>query len=228
MFSVILLSGGVGSRSGKNIPKQYCDLQGKRVINYCLDSIKDAGLLEEIVIVYGDGFLDLVKEIMEPYQNFFKTIKYVPGGETRQDSVMSGLDACSYGNILLHESARPLITSDDLKKVAEYPEDNVTMGIDIPFTVLRKSNGFIESILERETLFNVQLPQKFNRETLLNAHKNAKKHKKTFTDDSSLVFYYNSKVAVINGSEENIKLTTANDFSIAERILNNRNNRQDN
>ncbi|QEN05024.1 2-C-methyl-D-erythritol 4-phosphate cytidylyltransferase [Thiospirochaeta perfilievii] len=225
MISTILLSGGVGSRSGKNIPKQYCELDGKVIFLYCIDELIKANLVEELVVVYGDGFKDLIVKLLNNYKNCFSCIKFVKGGSTRQESVLNGLKECSGSRVLLHESARPLITDEELLKVANHPSQNVTMGIDIPFTVLKHRDGKIDSILNREELFNVQLPQKFNREDLLKAHICSIKDGRSFTDDSSLMFYYKYDVAVISGSEENIKITSANDFSVAEGILNSRKNR---
>lgn len=228
MISTILLSGGVGSRSGKNIPKQYCYLLEKRVITYCLDSIYDAGLKNELVIVYGEGFLDLLEEILSTYKDKFRTIKYIPGGETRQLSVFNGLNAVTGESVVLHESARPLITANDIKKVTLHPSDFVTMGVDIPYTVLKQKDGNITEILERSELFNVQLPQKFKTKDLISAHCNAISDNRSFTDDSSLLFAYNYTVAVIDGSHENIKITTSGDFPIAEDILKHRKIRQEN
>lgn len=225
MISSMLLSGGTGSRSGKNIPKQYCELCGKMIIKYCLDELVKAELTDEVVIVYGDGFLDLLKSILKDYSLSFKSVKYVAGGETRQESVYNGLKECSYKTVLLHESARPLITAENLKTIIGHRAHNVTMGIDIPFTVLKRENGMITGVLKREELFNVQLPQKFDRDTLIDAHNKALQNGKSFTDDSSLIFHYNNEVAVIPGSEENIKITTPGDFAIAEEIIKNRNTR---
>ena len=222
MISTILLSGGVGSRSGKNIPKQYCKLKEKTIFCYCLEEIIKANLTKELVIVYGLGFLETIKNIVKPFKTEFKSIKYVLGGNTRQESVYNGLQVCTGNQVILHESARPLITSNDLLKIANFHSENVTMGIDIPFTVLQKNNGKITNILKRDELFNVQLPQKFNLEQLINAHELAIEEDRKFTDDSSLMFYYSNSVDVLDGSTENIKITNSKDFIIAEEILNKR------
>lgn len=227
MISTILLSGGVGLRSGKNMPKQYIELFGKRIINYCLDSLLDANLNHELILVYGDGFLELLKEIMESYAGKFETVKFILGGETRQLSVYNGLLSATCETVILHESARPLITVEDLNNVVNHPSDSVTMGLDIPFTVLKQRNGEVVEILEREELFNVQLPQKFKTSDILKAHRTAMDENRTFTDDSSLLFAYNGKVSVIRGSHENVKITTPEDFTIAEKILLSRESRQE-
>ncbi|OQY37818.1 MAG: hypothetical protein B6229_07465 [Spirochaetaceae bacterium 4572_7] len=150
MISVVLLSGGIGSRSGKNIPKQYSFLLGKRVITYCIDSIISAGLIDELVIVYGDGYLDLLHQIMEPYNNKFSRVKFVLGGASRQDSVFNGLVETSYETLILHESARPLITGENILSILNHQEDSVTMGASIPFTVLKPEK--VKDIMELELL----------------------------------------------------------------------------
>lgn len=222
MVSTILLSGGVGSRTGRELPKQYCKVLGKEVISYCLESIIKANLTNELVIVYGKGYIDLLKSIIAPYRNSFNNVYLVEGGGTRQESVFNGLKKCTGEKVILHEAARPLITYDDLKKIINYGEDAVTTGIDIPFTVLKKKNGKIVEVLKREELFNVQLPQVFPLEKLLRAHKMAINDKKSFTDDSSLYFHYIGEVAVLDGSSENIKITDNKDFPIVEGIIRSR------
>ncbi|MGL1892352.1 MAG: 2-C-methyl-D-erythritol 4-phosphate cytidylyltransferase [Spirochaetaceae bacterium] len=225
MISTILLSGGVGSRSGKNLPKQYSEIFGKMIISYCLNSICEAEVTDELIIVYGEGFLELLQQIMLEYQDQFGSIKYVLGGNSRQDSVLNGLRVCSHDKVLLHESARPLVTSENIKSIILHPSENVTMGMDIPFTILRQMNGYIKEVLKRDELFNVQLPQKFNKTKLLQAHISAEKEHRVFTDDSSLLFHYGTDVCVLKGSSENIKITTPGDFVVAEEILNSRKNR---
>lgn len=219
MISTILLSGGTGNRSGRDIPKQYCELLGKKIINYCLDSIVESGYTDELVVVYGTGYFELLNEILDDYRDIFKSIKLVLGGSTRQESVYNGLKSCNNEFVLLHESARPLITSGDLKSIIDNKNRAVTMGVEIPFTVLKQRDGELVEVLNRDELFNVQLPQKFPVKELLFAHEKAISDNRLFTDDSSLYFEYNGRVAVVKGSNENIKITSPKDFPIAESIL---------
>lgn len=223
MLSTVLLSGGIGSRSGKDIPKQYCDLLGKKIICYCLDSIVQAGYTHELVVVYGEGYRELLSEILKPYKKFFKSTFLVLGGRTRQESVLNGISRATGDRILLHEAARPLITSQELKAIAQLDTQAATMGLSIPFTVLKKSEGRITEVLKREELFNVQLPQVFPRKELIKAHNLAAMESREFTDDSSLFFHYIGDVFVLEGSSENIKVTDSKDFDIAESILRSRN-----
>lgn len=219
MFSVILLAAGIGSRTGKNRPKQYCMLGGKTLLSHCVEAVIESKMTEELVLTYGPGYKETLCEFMEPYSQEFKKITYVEGGETRQKSVYNALKACTGESVILHESARPLITAEDLKNIASHPDDAVTTGCAIPFTVLKTSEGYLCEVLKRDELVNIQLPQKFPLQPLLKAHGKAEAEFREFTDDSSLYFYYHGKVAVTEGSTENIKVTDAKDFPVAEAVL---------
>jgi 2-C-methyl-D-erythritol 4-phosphate cytidylyltransferase len=91
-------------------------------------------------------------------------------------------------------------------------------GIPIPFTVLQGRER-IEGLLERDTLVNVQLPQKFGRERLLTCHERAIADGITFTEDASLLFHYTrAEIGILEGSDYNLKITSGPDFCLGERI----------
>ena len=156
-------------------------------------------------------------------KNIFVTF----GGEIRQESIYNGLNKASNSKILIYESSRPFISESDFIKIIEDPFDNITYGDKINFTVLIKEERkneikedknnnlikenkkifFIKSILDRESLINIQLPQNFKKENLIFAHQKAKEEKRIFTDDSSLLFYYGYDVKILEGNPENIKIT---------------------
>ena len=142
------------------------------------------------------------------------------GGETRRQSVAAGLALCSYPVTLLHETARPLVTRETVAAVLRHPAEAVTLGCEIPFTVLEKNeSNEIGRILRRDRLFNVQLPQKFPTEKLREAHRLAEKSGKTYTDDSSLFFDAGFSCSVAEGDSQNIKITRPEDLFIAEAVL---------
>ena len=91
-------------------------------------------------------------------------------------------------------------------------------GIPIPFTVL-KGHEYVEGLLERDELVNVQLPQKFERAALMAAHEAARRDEATFTEDASLFHRYaGTPVRILPGSERNIKITVPTDIVTAEAI----------
>jgi 2-C-methyl-D-erythritol 4-phosphate cytidylyltransferase len=113
---------------------------------------------------------------------------------------------------------RPLVSTDEFQALIDAPDENAMYGIAIPFTVL-KGHEYVEDLLQRSELVNVQLPQKFNAAALRDAHQRARAESATFTEDASLFFHYaGAPVRILPGSERNLKITVPTDLIIAEAI----------
>ncbi|MBN2651543.1 MAG: 2-C-methyl-D-erythritol 4-phosphate cytidylyltransferase [Spirochaetales bacterium] len=220
-ISAILLSAGTGSRLKNTVPKQFLLLRGKPIIVYSIEKILSFDSVKELIITFKDDQKQRLNDIISNYVPIDKKkiIKIVKGGATRQESVMNAIKHSSYQTLLLHESARPLASIKLFKNVIENEAEAVTSGIDIPFTVLECRNNKMTGILKRDQIFNVQLPQKFNRDKLIEAHKIAKNLHKEYTDDSSLYFDAGFTVDIVKGEHDNIKVTNPKDIIIAERLL---------
>lgn len=217
MNSVILLAGGTGTRIGNSIPKQFMILAGKPVIMHTLERLDESQYVDEIVIVCHKDYIDNMNHYIETYmlENNYKIIE---GGSTRQESVYKGLMAAKNENIVIHEAARPFVKKDEFNQIITNENPNIMYGLDIPFTVVEGHNN-VEGILDRSSLVNVQLPQKFNRKLLLTAHKQAIRDKLTFTEDASLLYHYSKeKIEIIKGKPYNIKITNPLDILIGEVI----------
>lgn len=247
MYSCLYLSGGIGKRTNSKIPKQFLKVLKKPILIYPLEVILNIDEIYELIITTPVKYFDLTIKTLEKYEliikndenikeNEFKNlgliiksktlyginnkkIIIINGGETRQYSVLNGLLFCSHNHLLLHESSRPVVSEIDFKNLIYEKNENVTYGLEIPFTVLKTRGGFINEILDRNSLINIQLPQKFNKNQLLKAHINAYRDKKAFTDDSSLLFYYGGKIKVLKGKPENIKITYKNDINMIKGFL---------
>ena len=217
-YTFVLLSGGVGSRMHNSIPKQYMLLAGKPMIMHVLDKIDSISEIKKIVIVCSEEYKPSVNLMLEQY-GIKKEVIFAPSGKTRQESVLSGLKLVDTESVIIHEAARPFVTIDDYKKLIDEPCENVMLGIDIPFTVL-KGHEYVDGLLTRSELVNVQLPQKFNTQAILNAHLMAEKDKKAFTEDASLLYFYSSgiKIKIVKGKDYNIKVTTRMDMLVGEII----------
>lgn len=218
MYSLILLSGGTGSRMKQDIPKQYLMLAGKPVILHTLERIDAIKEISEIVIVCTNDYIEVIKDMLKQY-NVKTEVKFAKGGKTRQESVKAGLEQVSSECVILHEAARPFVLEQDFIRLIDEPCENAMFGTPIPFTVL-KGHEFIEGNLNRSELVNVQLPQKFNTELLKNAHEQAQKDNLIFTEDAGMLYHYypETKIKICEGMDYNIKLTTPTDLVIAEII----------
>ena len=218
MYTLVLLSGGRGTRMKKDIPKQYLLLAGKPVIMHILERIDKIKEITEVVIVCTDEYVSPIKMMLVQY-NITVSVKFAKAGDTRQASVKSGLEFVTTDKVILHEAARPFVSEKDFIKLIEEPYENATYGATIPFTVI-KGHEIVEGILDRSELVNVQLPQKFDTEILREVHNRADQEKKPFTEDAGLVHYYypGLKIKICEGMDYNIKLTTSMDLITGEMI----------
>ncbi|MCX8058978.1 MAG: 2-C-methyl-D-erythritol 4-phosphate cytidylyltransferase [Spirochaetes bacterium] len=163
-----------------------------------------------------------------------KRLKFCYGGDIRQESIYNGLKIADEDKVLIYESSRPFITCNYFEKIISDPFENITYGDEVRFTVLEfenrvnlenqtqtynVSNKYINRILEREKLVNIQLPQKFKKNELMLAHEKAKRDKKIFTDDSSLLFYYGKDIKILKGNPENIKITYKEEIDLYKRLF---------
>jgi 2-C-methyl-D-erythritol 4-phosphate cytidylyltransferase len=215
---MIVLAGGVGRRLGQPIPKQFLLLGGTPLLVHVLDKARLIPELERVVIACPEKHLDDTARLIANH-GFEDKFSCVLGGETRQESVYRGLCALQgFESVIIHEAVRPLVTIEDFTTLIGSPDPNVIYGIPIPFTVL-KAHDYVDGLLERSELINVQLPQKFDHAELLAAHEAARRDEAHFTEDASLFYRYSDEpVRVLPGSDRNIKITVPVDIVVADAI----------
>lgn len=218
MYSAVVLAGGVGSRMHQAVPKQFLALAGKPMILHTLERLDHMDEIDEIIIVCHSNYKELLNMHIAAYM-LKKPYVIVDGGVTRQESAYNGVKAAKNQYVMLHEAARPFVTTKEFQALLAEDAENVTYGLDIPFTVLLREGEAISGILERNQLVNIQLPQKFNRELLLSAYEKAEAEGKHFTEDASLLYHYtNCPVKIIDGRPTNIKITSSVDLMTGEAI----------
>jgi 2-C-methyl-D-erythritol 4-phosphate cytidylyltransferase len=216
--SLLLLSGGIGARMQKSIPKQHLLLFGRPIIIHSLERIDKLVDIDKVVITCNKSHINDLKEMTDKY-GFKKEIIIIEGGKTRQESVYKGLLKINTPSVIIHEAARPFVRLKEFQNLIDSKEKNITYGINIPYTVLKKKGGFIVENLNRSNLINIQLPQKFNTEELKLSHINAIENKKEYTEDTSLILdTLKEKIKILEGTEFNIKITNPIDYKIAEII----------
>lgn len=225
MNSAIILGAGRGSRMKAPINKQYMKIKGKEIIRWSIEAFLKSKKTDEIIIVVGKGEEDEVKRLLTSEEEKF--IKIVVGGQRRQDSVYKGLLAMndSEGSVLIHDGARPLISSETIDLVWDFLKEKSAAIVGVPVKDTIKIVSEKKEVIDtpnREFLWSVQTPQGFDKELIIRAHKNAQVNKIEVTDDSMMVELLGEKVSMIMGSYENIKITTQEDLDIAESILNRR------
>ncbi len=222
---IILLAGGVGKRLGKDIPKQFEKLAGKELLLICLENLLNIPIIDSIIIVSHKDYIKKTREIVKN-NNLKKIKKIIPGGETRQLSSFRGVIQSDIDteNILIHDAARPFASKEMIDRIVEQLEysEAVCPAIKSVDTLIKVDREvFLNEILDRDSLKRIQTPQGFKRSLIFKAHKMAiDMNLFDFPDDSSMIKRFNlSKIKIINGDPENIKITYDFDLRIAEKIL---------
>ncbi|HEX5397131.1 MAG TPA: IspD/TarI family cytidylyltransferase [Candidatus Limnocylindria bacterium] len=217
-IGMVVLAGGIGKRIGRPMPKQFLLLGGKPLLVHVLEKARAIREIDRVVVTCPQSHLDETRKLIENH-GFDKRFSCIVGGASRQESVYNGLialDGCD--SVLIHEAVRPLVSVEEFRALIQAPDDNAMYGIPIPFTVL-KGHDYVEGLLDRNELVNVQLPQKFDAAALLAAHEAARRDDVSFTEDASLFFHYaDAPVRILPGSEMNIKITVPSDIVIAEAM----------
>jgi 2-C-methyl-D-erythritol 4-phosphate cytidylyltransferase len=217
-FTLLLLAGGIGNRMNSDIPKQIRLLNNKPMLVYSLYAAEEIEEFDEIIIPCPEDYLSMIKGVVEKYA-IDKNIRFITGGKTRQESVYLSLLQNKSEEVIVHESARPLVRPEYFKTLIDESFANVIYGLDIPFTVLYRDTEQVAGVIDRRKIFNVELPHKYDAFALLEAHKKAIKEDKFYTEDASLFFEYGGEVKILPGHYENIKITTWVDYLVAEKLL---------
>lgn len=222
----VVLAGGQGRRMQSDVQKQYMMLGGRPLIVYALEAFEKSAV-DEIVLVTGAGEETYAKqEIVDTY-GITKVTAVVAGGKERCHSVYEGLKAlkhCDY--VLIHDGARPLVTEAIILRAIEGAKDHqaCVIGMPVKDTIKVSDNaGFAESTPDRAHLWQIQTPQAFSYPLVRGAYDAVMSDpglQKGITDDAMVVESCTScKVKLIEGSYENLKVTTPEDMILAEALL---------
>ncbi|CAH9112043.1 unnamed protein product [Cuscuta epithymum] len=219
--SVIFLAGGMGKRMGVSMPKQYIPLLGQPIALYSFYTFSQLPQVKEIVVVCDPSYKDVFEDAREKIKT---KLKYALPGKERQDSVYSGFQAVDVNSelICIHDSARPLVLAEDIKKVLK---DGLLVGaavLGVPAkATIKEANdeSFVVRTLNRKTLWEMQTPQVIKPELLKKGFELINREGLEVTDDVSIVELLKHPVYITKGSYTNIKVTTPDDLLLAERIL---------
>ncbi|XP_010682094.2 2-C-methyl-D-erythritol 4-phosphate cytidylyltransferase, chloroplastic isoform X1 [Beta vulgaris subsp. vulgaris] len=220
--SVILLAGGKGKRMGASMPKQYLPLLGQPIALYSLYTFSQMVEVKEIVVVCDPSYKDIFEEMRD---KIHVDLKFTEPGKERQDSVYNGLQAIASGAdlVCIHDSARPLVLSQDIEKVLKDGKVHgaAVLGVPVKATIKEANNeSFVVKTLDRKTLWEMQTPQVILPALLKDGFDLVTRRGLEVTDDVSIVEHLGHRVYITEGSYTNIKITTPDDLLVAERILN--------
>lgn len=217
----IIVAGGSGTRMGGPLPKQFLLLHGKPMLYYSIKAFLDAFEDLQLILVLPVEYTHIGQEIIDAW--FEKDrIRITAGGDTRFQSVRNGLALVENESIIfVHDGVRCLLTQ---KLIYRCFEKAMETGTAIPAIPSRDSTRILmedgNEAIDREKVRLVQTPQTFHSKILLPAYQIGYKEK--FTDEATVVEAYGMKLSLVEGEEENIKITRPIDMLIAELILESR------
>lgn len=221
--SAIIVAAGGSTRMGISDSKQFIPLLSHPAIKYTLNAFQQCRLINDIIVVCRKEDIRRIEHIADKY-SFSKVITIIPGGSSRAESVTIGINAanekCEY--FAIHDGARPLVTVEEIERVTEaaFKTGAAALGTQVTDTVkIVDEDNMIESTPLRSHLRAVQTPQVFEKKLYRLALEKAGGNADSFTDDCALIENMGGYVKVVEGSYENIKLTTPIDVIIAESIL---------
>ncbi|ACK42750.1 MULTISPECIES: 2-C-methyl-D-erythritol 4-phosphate cytidylyltransferase [Dictyoglomus] len=219
----IIVAAGKSKRFGED--KLLIDIKGMPIVYYSLRKLNDIEDLERIILVVREEMVEYYKKKISNW-GLEKIYKIIPGGEERQNSVYNALKSinfsCDY--ILIHDAARPLISTKKIKELIDFcTEKKVSAILGIPvrdtIKVVDKNSKKVIETLDRSKLWLIQTPQMFPFEIIKKAHEKAVEDNFIGTDDASLVERLNIPVYIVEGDPLNIKITTKDDLLWIEGII---------
>ena len=220
--SAVIVAAGTSKRMNDGVDKLAVQLSGKPLLAWTISRFESAEIIDEIIVVTKKDEIAKVKE-MTKSEGFRKVTSVVKGGAYRQQSAQNGLNAVSTDSkvVLIHDGARPLIRTSDIKKIVESAKENGAALLAVPSkdTVKEVQNGIVTQTLPRESVWLAQTPQGFRKELLQEAFSSAEKEGYIGTDDASLVERIGKDVAIVEGHSSNIKVTVTPDIGVVQSLL---------
>ncbi len=223
----IVLAGGKGKRMGASVSKQYLLIEDKPVLYYSLKAFEQSNVDEIIIVAEKDTEEYCRTSIVEQY-NISKISSIVEGGAERYNSVYNGLMAIEGLSentyVLIHDGARALISVEVINRTIEsvINKKAVVVGVPVKDTIkIVDDSGVVVDTPARKSLWQIQTPQAFLYEEILNAYNKVISENVPGITDDSMVMEYSGirKVEVVIGEYENIKITTPDDLVYAKGVI---------
>jgi 2-C-methyl-D-erythritol 4-phosphate cytidylyltransferase len=216
--AVIIVAGGSGKRMGAAIPKQFLQLAGKPVLQHTIEAFFQFDNNINIILVLPEDHISHWKALCLKHQ-FELPHQIAIGGNERFHSVKNGLQLLN-GELLVgvHDGVRPLVSAEAISRCYLVANQNGAAIPCVPVSdTLRKITGAQSQWVNRAEYVRVQTPQCFRTELLIAAYN--QEFSKDFTDDASVVEKTGQVISLVEGNEENIKITGPADLVIAEALL---------
>ena len=223
--TAIVLAAGRGKRMKSKIQKQFLLINGRPVLYYSLSCFQRTDWIDEIILVTSQDSIEYCREEIVQKYGLTKVHKIIPGGKERYDSVYQGLLSCGKCDyVFIHDGARPFITGDILQRALNGARiyHACVVGMPSKDTIkIADAKGMIAATPERKYVWTIQTPQVFQYTLIREAHEALRENDmQGITDDAMVVERTKGcPIKLVEGSYENIKITTPEDLKIAENFV---------
>jgi 2-C-methyl-D-erythritol 4-phosphate cytidylyltransferase len=221
--NAILVAAGKGERMGTPIPKPFLSLAGVPLFIHTLRSVTRSALVNTVILVIAPEQEILCHNLLERHNQFDVPIVCVHGGQERQDSVRLGLAALepSCEVVVIHDAARPFVSAELIdQSIAVAAEvGGALVALPVQDTIKRVKEGVVVATVPRQELWLAQTPQTFRVPLIRAAHARAQAEGVQATDDAALLEWSGGTVKVVAGDTRNFKVTTREDFQLAETLM---------
>jgi len=222
MNVALIMAGGSGRRMQSEVKKQYIEIHGKPLLVYTLVKFCEHPEIDKVIVVSPENDIDGTIAICQKY---FPTheIMVIPGGAERQLSVINGLKACSPDTslVLIHDAVRPFVKPElisELIALAKIKKAVIPCS-PVRYTIKRIADDKVLETVPRQELYNAHTPQVFDYDLIFKYHQKALQIEHEFTDDSSILEYFQIPVYYHLCDDTNFKITEPQDLQQAELIL---------
>lgn len=229
MNIAIIVAAGRGTRFGAEKPKQFLEILGKPLIVYTLEGFESCPAVDEIILVLPAVEIENFQKTVEKY-NVKKLTKIAAGGKSRAESVFNGLNSIDSEQtkiVAVHDGARPFVSTEEITNTIEKARETgaACLVTGVTDTIKEVREGKIVGTIDRKQLRRALTPQAFRYEILKRAFETADLSEAT-TDECFLVEKLGYEISVVEGSAQNIKITTQKDLVFAEILLSKTANRK--
>lgn len=216
-FSIIITAGGIGKRMGTEIPKQFIRVANLPILMHTIQCFHSFDVESQIIVTLPEDWINYWEDLIKEFQFEIPHI-IVTGGVERYDSIKNALDYCQHEIIGVHDGVRPLVSHATIERCLQLTYEKGSAIPTLPLKEsLRKLTDSGSQSVERKDYLSVQTPQFFQAEMLKNAYKIP--FHNGITDDASLVEEGGYTLAITDGNEENIKITTPFDLRFIQLFI---------
>jgi 2-C-methyl-D-erythritol 4-phosphate cytidylyltransferase len=233
MTTALIFAGGAGQRMHTySKPKQFLELNGKPIILYTLEHFERHPEVDTILVVCIEDWIETLKRLLRIYE-FKKVVRVVPGGDSGDKSIYSGLKAldgiCSHDDIvLIHDGVRPLITAGLISaNIAMVRDSGTAITVEAASeSIVRLRGGMIAEVPPRAEMFTAKAPQSFRYGMIMALYELAVSEGIGTIDSAHLCAYYGVSMHTVKSTPNNIKVTSPADFYILRALFEARENQQ--